>query len=279
MVEPTFWTSRRRRAERLVDTRPHAAELLAFYLTVLDHQEPVSTWARQAAWAQNVDRTGQSPSLDLSRIPPDDLEPRFEAFVRSIGAGGNEVIRNAADRLLSTASMGRRVIEEFLDTTHCDQAAAELELEPMLVEMFPHAMLQSVAHAVSGDGDSAAASWQGSTCPRCGWPPVAAQIRDEEGALGRRRLVCALCLHAWTFPRTTCPRCGETGSDRLGFHVDDQVPYVRVEECTTCNTYLKAFDLRERGDAIPEVDDIATLELDLWARQKGLERAGRGMLF
>ena len=47
---------------------------------------------------------------------------------------------------------------------------------------------------------------------------------------------------------------------------------MRLEECRTCRRYLKTVDLRERGDAVPVVDELATIEMDLWARDKGLEK-------
>jgi FdhE protein len=50
------------------------------------------------------------------------------------------------------------------------------------------------------------------------------------------------------------------------------VPHVRLEECGTCRRYLKTVDLRRRGDAVPVVEELATIELDLWAREKGLTK-------
>jgi FdhE protein len=47
------------------------------------------------------------------------------------------------------------------------------------------------------------------------------------------------------------------------------MPHVRVEACDTCRVYLKAVDLTKNGLAVPEVDEIAAVALDLWAAEHG----------
>lgn len=56
-------------------------------------------------------------------------------------------------------------------------------------------------------------------------------------------------------------------------HTAESVPHVRLDECGSCKRYIKTIDLRRRGDAVPVVDELATVELDLWARQRGLTKA------
>jgi formate dehydrogenase maturation protein FdhE len=36
-------------------------------------------------------------------------------------------------------------------------------------------------------------------------------------------------------------------------------------------------DLRSRGDAVPLVDDLASVELDLWASERGLTRVATNL--
>jgi FdhE protein len=55
-------------------------------------------------------------------------------------------------------------------------------------------------------------------------------------------------------------------------------PHIRVEECQNCKSYLKAIDLREDGLAVPMVDEIASVELDLWADENGLRKLQRNLL-
>ena len=52
----------------------------------------------------------------------------------------------------------------------------------------------------------------------------------------------------------------------------EQFPHVRIEACDICRTYLKTIDLTKDGRAVPVVDDIASISLDLWARDRGYTR-------
>jgi formate dehydrogenase maturation protein FdhE len=42
---------------------------------------------------------------------------------------------------------------------------------------------------------------------------------------------------------------------------------VRADVCDTYHTYLKCIDLTKTGLAIPVVDELAAIPLDLWARE------------
>jgi FdhE protein len=53
---------------------------------------------------------------------------------------------------------------------------------------------------------------------------------------------------------------------------------VRIEACDTCRTYLKTVDLSKDGLAVPLVDDLASLPLDLWARAEGYARLKANLL-
>ena len=95
---------------------------------------------------------------------------------------------------------------------------------------------------------------------------------------GRRTLLCSLCLAEWTFPRTRCPACGEERAEKRPHHVSESWAHVRVEECGSCCTYVKAIDLREVGLAVPVVDELASIDLDLWAVEQGLSKLHTNLL-
>ena len=105
-------------------------------------------------------------------------------------------------------------------------------------------------------------------CPRCGEKPVAAVLRPE-GEGGKRFLLCSLCSSEWEFRRLLCPHCGEEDQEKLAIYGAEQFPHVRVEACDSCRVYLKAIDLTRDGLAIPEVDELAAVSLDLWAAEHG----------
>ena len=121
--------------------------------------------------------------------------------------------------------------------------------------------------------------WSGPACPACGGLPQVSVIREQSGefmAGSPRYLVCGRCAQWWSFARATCPWCGEDDSRRVGSFAPEGERLVRIDACDTCHSYVKTFDLRERGgrDVVPLVDDVATLTLDVWAHEKGLQRPG-----
>ena len=119
--------------------------------------------------------------------------------------------------------------------------------------------------------------WTEPACPACGGLVQVSVIAPETGefmAGSPRLLICCRCASWWPFPRATCPWCGEDDPRRLTPYVPDGRRFVRVDTCETCRSYVKTFDLREpeAKDVVPLVDDVATLALDVWAHEQGLER-------
>ena len=66
-----------------------------------------------------------------------------------------------------------------------------------------------------------------------------------------------------------CPNCGEENHEKLPVYTTKEFPHIRVEACDSCRHYLKAIDLTVDGLAVPEVDEIASVALDLWAAENG----------
>ena len=90
---------------------------------------------------------------------------------------------------------------------------------------------------------------------------------------GPRYLVCSRCATNWVFSRMTCAGCGESTGPKLPIFQDqERFPHVRVDGCKTCRKYLSTFDLRRDTRAVPIVDEIAALPLDLYARDQGFTK-------
>ena len=49
-------------------------------------------------------------------------------------------------------------------------------------------------------------------------------------------------------------------------------PHLRIEGCSNCNRYLIDVDLGHDARAVPEVDELAALPLDLHAAELGLRK-------
>ena len=280
------WARRRARVAKLSTAHQPAVELLAFYDRVLELQESVSRAADRFDWLSDGS-TGST--LSLHRLPLDRCTPPFLRFVNNVGAASTEVLAAIADRLGGSRSIATGVLQAFLSRRPLDRVAAELGHPPSSVEFFPRAFVQPLAEVLAATlperepsslpiGSDERHDPTSATCPGCGWPPQLSVLRDGAEVRGERLLLCALCSTEWLFTRATCPHCRSTEADKLVYHVTDVWPQVRVEECQVCRTYLKAIDLRADGLAVPMVDELASVELDLWAEEAGLEKLQRNLL-
>lgn len=108
-------------------------------------------------------------------------------------------------------------------------------------------------------------------CPQCGQPPQAGCLRPEGHGLALE-LVCSLCFERWPFPRARCPACGESADGRSVLYTAAEFPHIRAQACETCKAYLLCIDLARDPQAIPEVDELAGLPLDLWAQEHGYRK-------
>ncbi len=110
-----------------------------------------------------------------------------------------------------------------------------------------------------------------SICPYCGSRPLAGVLRPE-GDGAKRSLVCSFCRTEWDYVRIACPACEESNEKNLCVYATDRFAQVRVEACDTCRTYIKTVDLTRDGRAVPEVDELASIPLSLWADEKGYRK-------
>ena len=204
----------------------------------------------------------------LEFFPRAFVQPIAEALTARTAAA-------AADQLSGAVGDGGKKKSDAELAVAADQLSGAVGDRPGLPrppDLAPPAGSAAGRGGPAADGDARAA------CPCCGEPPIAAVLRDDPEIKGRRTLLCSLCLAEWAFPRTRCPACGEERADRRPHHVSESWPHVRVEECGSCRTYVKAVDLREVGLAVPVVDELASVELDLWAVEQGLSKLRTNLL-
>ena len=90
-------------------------------------------------------------------------------------------------------------------------------------------------------------------------------------------LGCSLCGTEWLFERILCPSCFEEDPRKLPSFRDEAHPTIRIEACETCSRYVKSLDLSEDARPIPEVDDLVSIAMDLWAAEQGFTRIEPGL--
>jgi len=112
------------------------------------------------------------------------------------------------------------------------------------------------------------AGWTEGYCPICGKEPKIGQIRGEEG----RYLFCNQCGFEWHFLRIKCPFCSNEEQQSLAYFTVEGDEQYRVDVCNECKRYIKIVDFREsKREPNLDVEDIATLHLDILANEEGYE--------
>jgi formate dehydrogenase accessory protein FdhE len=268
-----LWGHRRARAVHLLGRTPHAEEILKFYVGLNGAQERAAD-RLQATNLLGLVRSpeGEFPRLRVEKLPLDRLSLPFHDFVSEVADFGTETIKVGAQTLLSENDERRlERLRRALGTWGTAEEGDDLYF-------FARAFLEPVVTSVARADSSQPGDWTQNFCFTCGGPPQVAILQDLPDAVGRRSLMCSMCAAEWRFQRLTCLYCGETEADNLPVHTAESIAHVRVDACTTCSRYIKTVDLRKEGHAVPLVDELAAVELDIWAQERGLTKLRENVL-
>lgn len=235
------------RAQELIPQFPPSANVLDFYRRIAQFQKAVFEGL-------------------ASRVEAD-----VRGVLRHLPALIDIVKMHGPARLAEHAGAGLGAeIVTFWDT---GAKTAEVESVPLF---FARALLQPYAEWLATRGAPQPQS-QEAVCPFCGSQPVAGVLRGE-GDGAKRSLICSLCATEWQYRRIVCPNCGEQNKDHLPVYTAAGVDYIRVEACDECKTYIKSVDLTRNGHAIPVVDELATVALNIWADEHGYTKLETNLL-
>jgi hypothetical protein len=255
------WPARRRRAEQLRERYPFAAEVLTLYLALLEVQEP----AFEAALAGPPEPARLPAFLGRELLP---------LVVEATVAAGPVRLGEQALGRLQSADL-EDLVSRWLQGSEqapVDRYLARATAAPVLEALEAPALMAACARPTPpAKGPAAMASG----CPHCGGPPQTSflPVSGESLVSAPRRLLCARCAGSWVHTRMVCAGCGEATGGRLPVYEDgERFPHLRIEGCETCRGYLLAVDLRRDAAAVPEVDELAALPLDLYAKERGLQK-------
>jgi FdhE protein len=258
-IDDGAWAARQARAHELRERHPFAAELLTLYLALVAVQE--EAWS---AFRESPPAPAQLPGWAAARVVP--------AVVDATAAAGPATLGDAARRRLAAGSVEGALAGWLAcaDLDPVDRYLARASLAPALEALGERA---GEACAIRADG--------GAVCPRCGGPPQVSCVAATGESLvsGGRSLLCARCGSSWTCARSTCPACGESGEGRLttyaerwGSDAPPLLPHLSIAACESCRRYLIEVDLERDPRAVPEVDELTALPLDLHAADRGLTK-------
>jgi formate dehydrogenase accessory protein FdhE len=271
------WDRRISRAKKLTSSYPFAAEGLRFYSRVATFQKSFYGEIQKAL--------ADSPKISSDHPLRDELDlflllPKSPGFLSVIEQIAPVPLAQAATSLAQKGPAAwQHAIENFwhgdsdLDgraddpEAHADDPSAAAYSDRLLAWVF----LQPYAEYLADHREIETINGTPSTCPLCGSKPIVGVLRSE-GDGAKKSLVCMLCAHEWDFRRIYCPACGEEREPQMAYYSAPEIAHVRVDVCDTCHTYLKSIDLTKTGLAVAVVDELATIPLDLWAREHGYEK-------
>jgi formate dehydrogenase accessory protein FdhE len=281
---PVQWDRRIRRATELTSSYPFGAEGLRFYARVATFQKSL--------YAEIQKALKDSPKISADRPLRDELDfflllPHFSPFLSVIQHIAPAPLAQAADELAQKGPAAwQHAIEDFWHADaelasaadDAEQGRSDDSLESTSSDrLLAWIFLQPYAEYLAAHREPTIVHGSPSTCPVCGGKPIVGVLRSE-GDGAKKSLICMLCAHEWTFRRIYCPACGEEREPQMAFYSAPEIAHVRVDVCDTCHTYLKNIDLTKTGLAVPIVDELATIPLDLWAVEHGYKKLQINML-
>jgi len=266
----TLWQPRIERARKLSTDYPFAAEILRFYAHVLGFQKDLYARIESAHGSRSRERRSGSLRDELDLIL---LLPSFRAFLSMVERGAPAPLSAAASDL---SGRGSEAWVELL-TSWWAQPGAEAWAASPETRFCARGFLEPYAQYLAEHTEPPVIEVTPSVCPLCEARPQLGVLRPE-GDGARRSLVCSLCATEWNYGRILCPACGEASETHLAIYIAEGLPHVRVEACDTCHVYMKTVDLSKNGLAVPVVDEIAAVPLDLWAREKGYSKLQANLL-
>ncbi|MFI5168355.1 MAG: formate dehydrogenase accessory protein FdhE [Thermoanaerobaculales bacterium] len=270
------WTERERRVAELRARQPFAREVLDFYGALLPVQ--------QKAFAD-----AQSDSPPVDRLAAYAAEIVVPSVLDISMAAGPERMRGALiERLESEPPLS--IIERWMRG----------EEQPAVDQFLARASLGPILEALGPESKSACAGTRDERhCPQCGGAPQLGYFAPagEDLATGSRYLLCARCSTSWGYARMTCAGCGEDSTAKLPIYSEEGTasgergsvvrglptpstnghhvvvfPHMRIEACESCRHYLLSIDLATDPGAVPVVDEMAAIPLDLYARERGFTK-------
>ena len=254
----TTYAERRERARELGARLAFAQEPLRLYLAIVDAQERV--FERALATHPAADELAEF-------VVRDALPLVMEAAV----AAGPESLREAVLMRFHDGDL-EGIVEAWLsgdDQNGTDAFLARASASPVL-----EAIPDLATRLSDGDVDDR-------RCPRCGGLPQLAIFGETGEALltSPRKLLCSRCANEWVVSRMTCASCGETSGAKMPILSDiDLFPHLRIDACEICRRYIITVDQRKDPRAVPIVDELAALPLDLVAAERGYTKIARNLM-
>jgi FdhE protein len=221
---------------------------------------------------------GGLPLIDFAGGNFDLTRPReyFNSLIaiaeRKMPEDAKSIVDIIRDQKFDWEKMIKASFDHVEDETAADnrQKLADAEDDLDLIDLFVEESLRPELEYVADKYSKTVAKfgWTEGYCPICGKEPKIGEIRGEEE--GKRYLFCHQCGYKWNFRRIKCPFCGNEEQQSLAYFAVEGEERYHVDVCNKCRRYIKTIELSQAaGEINLDVEDIATLHLDMLAYEEG----------
>jgi FdhE protein len=266
----------------VIQNNPAYAEMLGFYGRLFDAQEKSKSSIRLEPLqipddVRAVKAQEKFPLIEIRDFVYDSVESA-NLFV-TIG----KLAEEANPKLAASASILLKAVDTKFDPESLFSAflngnealfeniSKALEIEKQVLGFITY---NSLKPCLSAAAVQLAAylhknePWLKGYCPICGSTPILSILEGE----GARSLICSFCWHSWSVKRVYCPFCDSSDNKHLHYFFSEEETDFRVDLCDHCHKYLKTLDTRQADRLIyPPLEQVATLHLDIKAREEGFE--------
>ncbi|NPA41035.1 MAG: formate dehydrogenase accessory protein FdhE [Aquificae bacterium] len=262
------------RIEYLKEKFPEAKEILDFVGEIINFQNSFSDYISMHPpsfdiYEAEVRFKNGKHALDLPSLYLNGYLPYLRELIKRAGECGTDTIREGAGKIEKLDDLDLlELLRKFLKGEELSE----------LLRMLFIAFLQPVMYKLRNNFNFEQEKWLKNVCPLCGNKPSVSYLKDTYEWEGARFLRCSLCLTDWLYNRTRCASCGNDDDSYLSYFIAQEAGYIEIQTCSLCNKYIKVVDLRKDGLAVPHLEDIASVSLDLWAKEKGFEKVERNLL-
>jgi FdhE protein len=285
-----------KRINTIEKERPSHKEILQFVKHIIREQHKIKPLIKVKRIDMNEETAKKLmsegfPLIDKKEIKldMDSAATLFKNMCRALQRKKEEKIAVEAKKISQALRKKEIDLQELFkklvegDKEYLDSVSGKTGLNKWLLTFLAENSINPLleAYAEKLKGYVAQESWLRSFCPVCGSAPVSGELKNVEGVEGGVRfLVCSSCSFKWRFKRLTCPFCGNNDHKKLRyFNTEADGKAYRVDVCEECKKYIKTIDTGALGEgAIPLVEDMATLHLDIIAQKEGYKKAGTNIL-
>ncbi|MDQ1330456.1 MAG: hypothetical protein QG578_719 [Thermodesulfobacteriota bacterium] len=273
----------KRTANAVKKIRPAYSKILDFYEKIFSAQEKsaAKTEIKPAQIADNIvsiKAKEKFPLISISEFLVDVNASRklFKKLCKIINKSENHMSSAAEAVFIANENKQIDFNELYAALLHDNDAyfvniASEIKADKDVLAFVTY---NSIRPSLSMFAESASKyldkdnPWGKGYCPVCGNTPVISTFESD----GKRFLTCSFCWHKWPSARLFCPFCENRDAGTLHYLFSEDEQEYRIDICDRCNKYIKNVDTRilSRFVYLP-LEQIATLHLDIMAKEKGYE--------